>query len=166
MTRGRRKAMKLKGEARNKANTQSTARKCLHSCCGWATDLILSFRAATQRRKMITYKTTSVHMIKINQEKGTIPGRETGDIFTVGPHQKHHNICSNTVTIVLGCDRTPHLPPAPPHPTCTAPPHPTSTTPLHPTSTAPRDATLASGRHGGESGMIWAFKGHTIFGIR
>lgn len=86
MTRGRRKAMKLKGEARNKANTQSTACKCLHSCCGWATNLILSFRVATQRRKMITYKTASVHMIKINQEKGTILGRETGDIFTVGPH--------------------------------------------------------------------------------
>lgn len=86
MTRGRRKAMKLKGEARNKANTQSTACNCLHACCGWATDLILSFRAAAQRRKIITYKTTSVHMTKINQEKGTIPGRETGDIFTVGPH--------------------------------------------------------------------------------
>lgn len=86
MTRGRRKAVKLKGEDRNKANTQTTACKCLHSCCGWATNLILSFRVATQRRKMIMYKTPSVHTIKINQEKGTILGNETGDIFTAGPH--------------------------------------------------------------------------------
>lgn len=63
------KVGKLKRESRNEANTQNTRHKCLYPCCGWATNLILSFRVATQRGKMITYKIQSVHMIKINQEK-------------------------------------------------------------------------------------------------
>lgn len=85
MTGERRKAVKLKREARNEASTQTTACECLCSC-GWDTDVILSFRVATQRRKMIMYKTPSVPMIKINQKRGTILGNKTGDIFTAGPH--------------------------------------------------------------------------------
>lgn len=87
LTRGRRKAVTLKRETRNNASTQTTACKCLHPCCGWATNVILSSGVAIQRRKMIMYKAPSVHTIKINQEKGTILGNETGDIFTAGPHK-------------------------------------------------------------------------------
>ena len=36
---------------------------------------------------MIMYKAPSVHMIKINQEKGTILRNEIGDIFTGGLHR-------------------------------------------------------------------------------
>lgn len=87
LTRGRRKTVTLKRETRNNASTQTTACKRLHSCCGWATNVILSFGVAIQRRKMIMYKALSVHMIKINQEKETILGNETGDIFAAGPHK-------------------------------------------------------------------------------
>jgi hypothetical protein len=87
LTRGRRKTVTLKRETRNNASTQTTACKCLHSCCGWATNVILSFGIAIQRRKMIMYKAPSVHMIKINQEKGTILRNEIGDIFTAGLHR-------------------------------------------------------------------------------
>lgn len=68
-TKKKMKVGKLKREARNEANTQNTLHKCLYAGCGWATNLILSFRLAAQRGKMITYKIQSVHMIKINWEK-------------------------------------------------------------------------------------------------
>lgn len=60
---------KSQREARNVANTQNTCGECPRACCGRATHLILSFRVATQRGKMITFKIQSVHMTKINQEQ-------------------------------------------------------------------------------------------------
>lgn len=86
MTGGRRKAVTLERD-QEQCQPQTTACKRLHSCCGWATNVILSSGVAIQRRKMIMYTAPSVHMIKINQEKGTILGHETGDIFTAGLHK-------------------------------------------------------------------------------
>lgn len=90
------------------------------------------------------YKPPSVHMIKINQEKGTILGNETGYFYSgssLRTESEHHDICSTVVLLVLGYDRTPHLP-------------------------SLRMPHWLSGRHGGECSMIHAFKRHTVFTIR
>lgn len=60
---------KQKGRPGTKPTHKIHAAKRLYACCGRATDLILSFRVATRRGKMITYKIQSVHRTKINQEK-------------------------------------------------------------------------------------------------